>query len=113
MAQIFEVPEEAVESSTSSASTSSNQVSIIPVTFDSSAFDSLTVDLYNALSLKTKAEKLNLDLPDQLCQCHMKIKELTIFEENLKYQVFVNQLLCVEREQVVVEREKALAELKA
>ena len=40
-----------------------------------------------------------------------KIKELTIFEENLKDQVSVNQLLCVQCKQAIVESEKALAEL--
>ena len=74
MAKIEEVPEEA-ESSTSSASTSSIQVPNIPITSDSlSALDSLTVDLCNALNKKSKAEKLNLDLHDQLSQCHQKSK---------------------------------------
>ena len=65
MAKIEEIPKEATESSSSSASTSSSQVPVIPVTADSlSALDSLTVDLYNALNGKSKAEKLNLDLRD-------------------------------------------------
>ena len=92
--QIQEVHEETVEFSTSSVSTS-NSTSQVPatssVTFDSmSALNSLTVDLYNALHGKTEAEKLNLDLHDQLSKCHKKIKELTIFEENLRDQVSVN-----------------------
>ena len=44
---------------------------------------------------------MNIDLRDQLSACHQKIKELTIFEENLKDQVIVNQLLCVEREKAI------------
>jgi hypothetical protein len=56
---------------------------------------------------------MNIDLRDQLSACHQKIKELTIFEENLKDQVVVNQLLCVEREQAIAEREKAIADLNS
>ena len=112
MAKIEEVSEEADESSPSSFSTSTCQVPIIPSPIDKikevpdEALDSLTIDLYNALNGKSEAEKLNVDLRDQLSECHQQIKELTFFEENLKNQVFVNQLLCIERKQ-------ALAGLKA
>ena len=114
MAKIKDIPEEVAESSSSSASTSATQVPISSNSSDSlSALDSLTVDLYNALNGKTKAESENTDLRDQLSTCHQWIKELTIFEENMKDEVFVNQLLCVEREKAIAEREKALAELIA
>ena len=76
-----------------------------------SALDSLTVDLYNALNGKFIAETSNTDLRDQLSACHKRIKELAIFEENLKDQVVVNQLLYVEREQAIAEREKAISDL--
>ena len=42
-----------------------------------------------------------------------KIRELTIFEEKLKDQVSMNQMLCVEGEQAIAEREQALPELRA
>ena len=116
MAKLEEVPKEAAESSSSSASasTSSSQVPFIPTPTDSlSTLDSLIVDLYNALNGKSLAEKLNTDLRDQLKECHQKIKELTIFEEKLKDQVSVNQLLCIGCEQAIAEREQALAELRA
>ena len=54
---------------------------------------------------------MNTDLRDQLSSCHQRIKELTIFEENLRDQVIVNQLLCIEREQAIAEREKAISDL--
>jgi len=98
-------------SSSSSASTSSSQVPFILTPTDSlSVLDSLTVDLYNALNGKSLVEKLNTDLRDQLKECHQKMKELAIFEENLKDQVSVNQLLCIECEQAIVERDQALVE---
>ena len=59
------------------------------------------MDLYNALNRKSSAEKLNVDFHDQLKIFHEKNKELTIFEENLKDQVSVNQMLCVERKQAI------------
>ena len=97
-----------------SASSSENQVPISTSPSDSlSALDSLTVDLYNALNGKVNAENMNIDLRDQLNACHQKIKELTVFEENLKDQVVVNQLLCVEREQAIAEHEKAIADLNS
>ena len=109
MAKLEEVPED----STSSASVYVNQVHTTPTSSDNlSALDSLTVDLYNALNGISSAEKQNIDLRDKLKACHDKIRELTIFEENLKDQVSVNQMLCVEREQAISERDQALAELK-
>ena len=41
------------------------------------------------------------------------ISELTIFEENLRDQVIVNQLLCIEREQAIAKREKAISDLNS
>ena len=82
MAKLEEVPEDVHEASTSSVSTSASQVSTTPTPSDSlSALDSLTVDLYNALNGKSSAEKLNVDLRDQLKVCHDKIRELTVFEK--------------------------------
>ena len=67
MAKLEEVPEEAAELFSSSTSTSTSQVPFSPTPTDSlSAPDSLTVDLYNTLNGKSSAEKLNLDLCDQL-----------------------------------------------
>ena len=42
-----------------------------------------------------------------------KIKELTVFEEDLIDRVTMNQILCVEREQAIAEQEQDLAELRA
>ena len=79
MAKIEDIPEEVAESSSVSASTSATQVPINSNAPHSlSAIDSLTVDLYNALNGKTKAESMNTDLHDQLSSCHQRIKELTI-----------------------------------
>ena len=65
MAPLEEVPEVAIESSTSTASTSTSLVSTPIITSDClSALDSLTVNLYNALNGKSKAQNLNLDLSD-------------------------------------------------
>ena len=114
IAKIEDIPEEAVESSSLSASTSATQVPLSSNSSNSlSALDSLTVDLYNVLNGKTKAESANTDLRDQLSTYHQRIKELTIFEENLRDQVIVNQLLCIEREQAIAEREKAISDLNS
>ncbi|KAJ9556050.1 hypothetical protein OSB04_010664 [Centaurea solstitialis] len=56
---------------------------------------------------------MNIDLRDQLKECHEKIKQLTILEENYKDQVSVNQTLCIERERALAAKERALAELNA
>ena len=109
-----DIPEEVAESPSSSASTSATQVPIYSNAPDSlSALDSLTVDLYNALNGKTKAESMNTDLRDQLSSYHQRIKELTIFEGNLRDRVIVNQLLCIECEQAIAEREKAISDLNS
>ncbi|KAJ9543717.1 hypothetical protein OSB04_023424 [Centaurea solstitialis] len=117
MAKIKEVPEEvptqAPEASTS-ATESSSQVPTPVVPLESlTQLDLLTLDLYKALNGKTSAEKMNIDLRDQLKECHEKIKQLTILEENYKDQVSVNQTLCIERERALAAKERALAELNA
>ncbi|KAJ9545264.1 hypothetical protein OSB04_024971 [Centaurea solstitialis] len=75
--------------------------------------DLVTLDLYKALNGKTSAEKMNIDLRDQLRECQEKIKQLTILEENYKDQVTVNKTLCIERETALAAKERALAELNA
>src|SRR5581483_336043 len=73
----------------------------------------LTIDLHNALNGKSSAEKINLDLRTELKECHVKLKELAIYEASYKDQVHVNQILCLEREQAIAEKEKVLAELNS
>ncbi|KAJ9567467.1 LOW QUALITY PROTEIN: hypothetical protein OSB04_003433 [Centaurea solstitialis] len=125
MAKIEEVPEEiptqapeASSSTTPEASTSvtdsPSQVSIPLVPLESlTQLDLVTLDLYKALNGKTSAEKMNIDLRDQLRECQEKIKQLTIMEENYKDQVTVNKTLCIEREVALAAKERALAELNA
>ncbi|KAJ9536321.1 hypothetical protein OSB04_un000501 [Centaurea solstitialis] len=122
MAKIEEVPEEVptpeAPSSTTEASTSAtestSQVPIPLVPLESlTQLDLVTLDLYKALNGKTSAEKMNIDLRDQLRECQEKIKQLTILEENYKDQVTVNKTLCVEREKALAAKEKALAQLNA
>ncbi|KAJ9541915.1 hypothetical protein OSB04_028421 [Centaurea solstitialis] len=117
MAKIEEVPEEAPTQApepTTSATESPSQVSTPVVPLESlTQLDLLTLDLYKALNGKTSAEKMNIDLRDQLKECHEKIKHLTILEENYKDQVSVNQTLCIERERGLATKERALAELNA
>ncbi|KAJ9544417.1 hypothetical protein OSB04_024124 [Centaurea solstitialis] len=117
MAKIEEVPEEvptqAPEASTS-ATESTSQVPIPVVPLESlTQLDLVTLDLYKALNGKTSAEKMNIDLRDQLRECQEKIKQLTILEESYKDQVTVNQTLCIEREKALAAKERALAELNA
>ncbi|KAJ9539010.1 hypothetical protein OSB04_031743 [Centaurea solstitialis] len=117
MAKIEEVPEEvptqAPEASTS-ATESTSQVPIPVVPLESlTQLDLVTLDLYKALNGKTSAEKMNIDLRDQLSECQEKIKQLTILEESYKDQVTVNQTLCIEREKALATKERALAELNA
>ncbi|KAJ9546541.1 hypothetical protein OSB04_019084 [Centaurea solstitialis] len=117
MAKIEEVPEEvptqAPEASTS-ATESTSQVPIPVVPLESlTQLDLVTLDLYKALNGKTSAEKMNIDLRDQLRECQEKIKQLTILEESYKDQVTVNQTLCNEREKALAAKERALAELNA
>ncbi|KAJ9544522.1 hypothetical protein OSB04_024229 [Centaurea solstitialis] len=125
MAKIEEVPEEiptqAPEASSSttpeastSATDSSSQVPIPLIPLESlTQLDLVTLDLYKALNGKTSAEKMNIDLRDQLRECQEKIKQLTILEENYKDQVTVNKTLCIERETALAAQEGALAELNA
>ncbi|KAJ9545288.1 hypothetical protein OSB04_024995 [Centaurea solstitialis] len=125
MAKIEEVPEEVptqapeASSSTSpeastSATDSPSQVPIPLVPLESlTQLDLVTLDLYKALNGKTSAEKMNIDLRDQLRECQEKIKQLTILEENYKDQVTVNKTLCIERETALAAKERALAELNA
>ncbi|KAJ9544070.1 hypothetical protein OSB04_023777 [Centaurea solstitialis] len=125
MAKIEEVPEEiptqapeASSSTTPEASTSAtdspSQVPIPLVPLESlTQLDLVTLDLYKALNGKTSAEKMNIDLRDQLRECQEKIKQLTIMEENYKHQVTVNKTLCIEREVALAAKERALAELNA
>ncbi|KAJ9564659.1 hypothetical protein OSB04_000625 [Centaurea solstitialis] len=122
MAKIEEVPEEVptpeapsptTEASTS-ATESTSQVPIPLVPLESlTQLDLVTLDLYKALNGKTSAEKMNIDLRDQLRECQEKIKQLTILEENYKDQVTVNKTLCIERETALAAKEKALAQLNA
>ncbi|KAJ9561346.1 hypothetical protein OSB04_006506 [Centaurea solstitialis] len=117
MAKIEEVPEEtpaqAPEASTS-ATESTSQVPTPVVPLESlTQLDLVTLDLYKALNGKTSAEKMNIDLRDQLKECQEKIKQLTILEENYKDQVSVNQTLCIKREKAFAAKERALAELIA
>ncbi|KAJ9561429.1 hypothetical protein OSB04_006589 [Centaurea solstitialis] len=87
MAQLEDIPEEEVSATPSSTS---------------------------ALPLaQSSAEKVNFDLRTELKECHEKLKELVVFEANYKDQVHANQVLCIEREQAIAEREKALAELNS
>ncbi|KAJ9539006.1 hypothetical protein OSB04_031739 [Centaurea solstitialis] len=125
MAKIEEVPEEvstqAPEASSSmtpeastSATESTSQVPTPVVLLESlTQLDLVTLDLYKALNGKTSAEKMNIDLRDQLRECQEKIKQLTILEESYKDQVTVNQTLCIEREKALAAKERALAELNA
>ncbi|KAJ9538956.1 hypothetical protein OSB04_031689 [Centaurea solstitialis] len=125
MAKIEEVPEEvptqapeASFSTTPEASTSTtdspSQVPIPLVPLESlTQLDLVTLDLYKALNGKISAEKMNIDLRDQLRECQEKIKQLTILEENYKDQVTVNKTLCIERETALAAKERALAELNA
>ncbi|KAJ9548832.1 hypothetical protein OSB04_021375 [Centaurea solstitialis] len=117
MAKIEEVPEEAptqAPEASTSATESTSQVPTPVVPLESiTQLDLLTLDLYKALNGKTSAQKMNIDLRDQLKECHEKLKHLTILEENYKDQVSVNQTLYIERERALAAKERALAELNA
>ncbi|KAJ9541354.1 hypothetical protein OSB04_027860 [Centaurea solstitialis] len=117
MAKIEEVPEEVptqAPEASKSATESPSQVPTPVVPLESlTQLDLVTLDLYKALNGKTSAEKMNIDLRDQLKECQEKIEQLTILEENYKDQVSVNQTLCIERENALAANEKALAELNA
>ncbi|KAJ9552688.1 hypothetical protein OSB04_016733 [Centaurea solstitialis] len=114
MAQLKDIPEEEVPATP--ASTSALPLAQVPTPSPSdtmTAMDALTINLYNALNGKSSAEKVNFDLRTELKECHEKLKELAVFEANYKDQVHANQVLCIEREQAIAEREKALAELNS
>ncbi|KAJ9550966.1 hypothetical protein OSB04_015011 [Centaurea solstitialis] len=117
MAKIEEVPEEVPTQAPEaliSATKSPSQVPTPVIPLESlTQLDLVTLDLYKALNGKTSAEKMNIDLRDQLKECQEKIKQLTILEENYKDQVTVNQTLCIEREKALAAKERALAELNA
>ncbi|KAJ9545449.1 LOW QUALITY PROTEIN: hypothetical protein OSB04_025156 [Centaurea solstitialis] len=112
MAKIEEVPEE-VSTQAPEASSSTTPEASTSATDSPSQLDLVTLDLYKALNGKTSAEKMNIDLRDQLRECQEKIKQLTILEENYKDQVTVNKTLCIERETALAAKERALAELNA
>ncbi|KAJ9546418.1 hypothetical protein OSB04_018961 [Centaurea solstitialis] len=117
MAKIEEVPEEAptqAPEASTSATESASQVPTPVVPLESlTQLDLVTLDLYKALNGKISAEKMNIDLRDQLRECQEKIKQLTILEESYKDQVTVNQILCIDREKALAAKERALAELNA
>ncbi|KAJ9561689.1 hypothetical protein OSB04_006849 [Centaurea solstitialis] len=110
MAQLEDIPEE-VPATPTSSSLPPFQVSTPSPSDTMSAMDTLTIDLHNALNNKSSAEKINLDLRTELKECYEKLKELAIYEASYKDQVHVNQILCLEREQAIAEKEKVLAEL--
>ncbi|KAJ9552804.1 hypothetical protein OSB04_016849 [Centaurea solstitialis] len=56
-------------------------------------------------------EEVNFDLRTELKECHEKLKELSVYEASYKDQGHANQVLCIEREQAIAEKEKALTEL--
>ncbi|KAJ9567225.1 hypothetical protein OSB04_003191 [Centaurea solstitialis] len=117
MAKIEEVTEEAptqAPEASTSVTESPSQVPTPIVPLESlTQLDLVTLDLYKALNGKTSAEKMNIDLRDQLKECQEKIKQLTILEENYKDQVSVNQTLCIKGEKALAAKERALAELNA
>ncbi|KAJ9552215.1 hypothetical protein OSB04_016260 [Centaurea solstitialis] len=112
MAQLEDIPEEEVPATPASTS-DLPQVSTHSPSDAMTVMDALTIDLYNALNGKSSAEKVNFDLRTELKECHEKLKELAVYEANYKDQVHANQVLCIEREQAIAEREKALAELNS
>ncbi|KAJ9547394.1 hypothetical protein OSB04_019937, partial [Centaurea solstitialis] len=88
--QIEEVPEEAPTQAPEASTSATESPSHVPtpvVPLESlTQLDLVTLDLYKALNGKTSAEKMNIDLRDQLKECQEKIKQLTILEENYKDQ---------------------------
>ncbi|KAJ9561374.1 hypothetical protein OSB04_006534 [Centaurea solstitialis] len=110
MAQFEDLPEEEV-TATSALTSDLPQVSTPSPSNAMTAMDALTIDLFNALNGKSSAEKVNFDLRTELKECHEKLKELAVYEASYKDQVHANQVLCIEREQAIADKEKALAEL--
>src|SRR5581483_9837306 len=113
MAQLEDILEEDVPKTPSSSSLPPVQVPTPSPTDTMTAMDALTIDLFNALNGKYSAEKVNLDFRTELKECQEKLKELAIYEASYKDQVHVNQVLCIEREQAIAEKEKVLAELNS
>ncbi|KAJ9552545.1 hypothetical protein OSB04_016590 [Centaurea solstitialis] len=117
MARIEEVPEEVPTQAPEASNSTTDSASHVPIPLvpleSLTQLDLVTLDLYKALNGKTSAEKMNIDLRDQLRECQEKIKQLTILEENYKDQVTVNKTLCIERETALAAKERALAELNA
>ena len=68
--------------------------------------DLLTKSVYEAMNGKTVVENQNIDLAEQLKNCHLQIERLSKIEEDFKDQVHLNQL-------VKIERAEAIAALKA
>ncbi|KAJ9562067.1 hypothetical protein OSB04_007227 [Centaurea solstitialis] len=110
MAQLEDLPGEEV-TATFALTTDLTQVSTSSPSNAMTAMDALTIDLFNALNGKSSAEKVNFDLRTELKECHEKLKELVVYEASYKDQVNGNQVLCIEREQAIADKEKALAEL--
>ncbi|KAJ9542032.1 hypothetical protein OSB04_028538 [Centaurea solstitialis] len=112
MAQLEDISEEEV-TATSASIFDLPQVSTPSPSNAMTTMDALTIDLYNALNGKSFAEKVNFDFRTELKECHEKLKELAVFETSYKDQVHANQVLCIEREQAITDKEKALAELNS
>ncbi|KAJ9560205.1 hypothetical protein OSB04_005365 [Centaurea solstitialis] len=110
MAQLEDIPEDEV-TATSASISDLPQVSTLSPSDAMTTMDALTIDLYNALNGKSSAKKVNFDLRTELKECHEKLKELAVFEACYKDQVHANQVLCIEREHAIAEKEKAFAEL--
>ncbi|KAJ9553896.1 hypothetical protein OSB04_017941 [Centaurea solstitialis] len=109
-AQLEDIHEEEV-TATSASISDLPQVSTPSPSDAMTVMDALTIGLFNALNGKSSAEKVNFDLRTELKECHVKLKELAVYEDSYKDQVHANQVLCIEREQAIAEKEKALAEL--
>ncbi|KAJ9545060.1 hypothetical protein OSB04_024767 [Centaurea solstitialis] len=76
-AQLEDIPKEEVPATPSSTSALPlAQVSTHSLSDTMTAMDALTIDLYNALNVKSTAEKVNFDLRTELKECHEKLKEL-------------------------------------
>ncbi|KAJ9566452.1 hypothetical protein OSB04_002418 [Centaurea solstitialis] len=110
MAQHEDILEEEV-TATSVSTSDLPQVSTPSPSDAMTAMDDLTIDLFNALNGKSSAEKVNFDLRTELKECHERLKELVVYETSYKDQVHANKVLCIEREQAIADKERALAEL--
>ncbi|KAJ9541659.1 hypothetical protein OSB04_028165 [Centaurea solstitialis] len=110
MVQLEDIPKEEV-TATSASTSDLPQVSTPSPSDAMTVMDALTIDMFNALNGKSSAKKVNFDLRTELKECHEKLKELAVFEASYKDQVHANQVLCIDREQAIAEKEKVLAEL--